>query len=254
MKKSVYFLISSIFVSFFILVFSLVFAEEESPAPPEKPGYKIGPEIRQIEKKAKERFDNLKQNVRPASQERKEEKKEEVKIRVQETRLKVREEVEAKKAQLKERLQSVRNENKQKTVERVSQQMDELNVRMMNHFSQVLNRLEKVLANIVSRVDKAEANNWDVSAVRAMIKSADQALASAKAAIEVQAAKNYTPQITGEEEKLRVEVGEARKALHRDLAAVKEKVKAAHEFVKAVAKALAQSPRINELERPKANE
>lgn len=209
-----------------IFSFSLVFAQEtESPAPTQRPGYKIAPEIRRIEKKARDQFDALKQNVRPASQEKKEEK-----------------------------LQKVKNEQKRKIVERISRQTDELNARMMNHFSQVLDRLEKVLANIKSRVDKAEANNWDVSGVRAMIVSAEQAIVSAKSAIEAQAVKTYTPEITGQEEKLRLEVGEARKALHSDLVIVKEKVKAAHEFVKAVAKALAQSPRINELEVPKAGQ
>ena len=217
---------AAIFIFSFLIFFSLVFAQEtESPAPTQRPSYKVAPEIRQIEKKARERLDELKQNVRPASQEKKEEK-----------------------------LQKVRNEQKRKIVERVSRQIDELNARTMNHFSQVLDRLEKVLANIKTRVDKAEANNWDVSAVRAMIKSAEEAIASARTAIEAQKAKTYTPEITGDEAKLKVEVGEARKALHRDLAAVKEKVKASHEFVKAVAKALAQSPRINELETPKAGE
>jgi len=217
-----------------IISFSLVFAQEkESPKPTERPGNRIVPEIRQIEKKAKDRFDDLKQNIRPASQGKKEE-------------------VESKKAQLKERLQKVK-EQKKKIVERISQQLDELNAGTTNHFSQVLDRLEKVLANIKIRVDKAEAHNWDVSAVRAMIKSAEEAIASARTAIEAQAVKTYTPEITGDEGKLKVEIGEARKALHRDLAAVRQKVKAAREFVKAVAKVLAQSPKIDELGAPKTS-
>lgn len=204
-----------IFVLSFVLSFSLVFAQGTgSPAPTGSPSYKIAPGIRQIEKKAKDQFENL------------------------------------KKTQLQERFQKVKNEQKRKIVERVSQQLDELNVRMMNHFSAVLGRLEKVLANIVSRVDKAEANNWDVSAARAMITSAKEAIASARTAIEAQKAKNYTPEITGDEGKLKAEVGQARKVLHSDLVIVKEKVRAAYEFVKAVAKALAQSSRIDELKAP----
>ncbi|MEK7659553.1 MAG: hypothetical protein AAB338_02805 [Patescibacteria group bacterium] len=193
--------------------------------PTQRPGYKIAPEIRQIEKKAKDRFDDLKQNVRRVDQEKKEEK-----------------------------LQKVKNEQKRKIVERISRQLNELNVRMMNHFSQALNRLEKVLANIKSRIDKAEANKWDVSGVRAMIVSAEEAIASAKAAIQTQKAKTYTPEITGDEERLKIEVGEARKTLHSDLAIVKEKVRAAYEFVKAVVKALAQSPRIDQLNSPQKDE
>lgn len=209
--------------------------------PTGRPGYRTLPEIRQIEKKAKEGLDNLrKERVSP--------------LQVQETKQKIREETEAKRTRFKERLRSVKNEQKKKVVERVSQQMDELNARVTNHFSAVLDRLEKVLANIVSRVDKAEANKWDVSAVRAMITSAKEAITSARSAVEAQKAKTYTPEITGNEEKLKVEVGHARKALHSDLVVAREKVRAAYEFVKAVAKALAQSPRINELEAPKVNE
>lgn len=221
-----------------ILSFSLVFAQEtESPIPAGRPGYKIAPEIRKIEKKAKEGFDNLrKERVSP--------------FQVQETKQKIREGAEAKKVQFKERIQKVKNEQKRETVERISQQTNELNIRMMNHFFQVLNRLEKVLANIVSRVDKAEANKWDVSGVRTMIKSAEEAIASAKTAIEAQKIKTYIPEITGAEEKLKVEVGEVRKALHGDLVVAREKVMAAYEFIKAVSKALAQSPRIDELNSP----
>ncbi|MBI4117180.1 MAG: hypothetical protein HY451_00595 [Parcubacteria group bacterium] len=206
-----------------ILSFSLVFAQgTETPTASQRPGYKAFPSVRP--------------DVRPDKQERNGGRKEEVRV------------------QLKERLEKVKNEQKRKIVERISQQLDELNARMNNHFGQVLDRLEKVLANIVSRVDKAEANNWDVSAARAMIKSAEEAIASARTAIEAQKARTYTPEITGDEAKLKIEVGEARKALHGDLTGVRQKVKAAFEFVKAVAKALAQSPRIDQLNSPQKDE
>ena len=198
-----------------ILSFSLVFAQgTQSPAPSQRPGYRAFP------------------NVGPAKQERKEEVR----------------------PQLKERFEKVKNEQRRKIVERISRQLDELNVRMNNHFGQVLDRLEKVLANIISRVDKAEANKWDVSAARAMIKSAEEAISSAKEAVEAQKAKTYTPEITDDEAKLKVEVGEARKALHNDLVAARQKVRAAYEFVKAAVAALAQAPRIDQLNLPQKDE
>lgn len=188
---------------------------QESPSPSPSP---------QAQDRVKEGIQNIKQNLREGIKEKRPERKEGV-----------------------ERIQKIKNENKQKIVERISKRLDELNIRMTSHFSQVLDRLEKVLAKTVSRVDKAEANNWDISGVRAMIDRAKEAITSARSAVEAQKAKDYTPQITGEEGKIKVEVGEARKVLHNDLTAVRQKVMAAYEFVKAVATALAQSPRINDL-------
>ena len=240
-----FYLEMTIFVSLIVglLLFISPVLAQESPSP------------EAIREGLKSEIKNIRQNLREGVKEKRPEARERTSPSPtsEKDKTKAKEEIEAKKSKLKEKLQKV-NEQKQKKVERISQQLDELNVRTTNHFSEVLDRLEKVLANVVSRVDKAEANNWDVSAVRAMIASAKEAIASAQSAIEAQKAKTYTPQITGEEAKLKVEVGEARKALHRDLAAVREKVKAAHEFVKAVAKALAQSPRIDQLNSPQKDE
>lgn len=175
-----------------------------------------------------------------------ENKREELKSRIEEIRGKAKEEMETKRAELKERLQNVRDEQKKKIVERLEKQLNELNERLVNHFSNVLDRLEKVLANIESRTEKAEARGWDVSAVRTMIQSAGTAINEAKLAVEAQSGKNYIPEISGEEGKLRVEVGEARQVLHNDLAAVREKIRLAYETVRRVAATLAQVSRIDE--------
>lgn len=174
-----------------------------------------------------------------------EQRKEEFKNRLQEARQKSAEEVERKRTELKERLQRVRDEQKKKIVERVEKHLNELNQRMMKHFSNVLDHLEKVLVNIKSRTDKAEAKGWNVSTVRAMITAAEEAIGRARAAVEAQAAKTYTPEVSGEEGKLKVEVGQARQALHKDLATVREKVRIAFEAVRRVATTLAQVPRID---------
>lgn len=175
-----------------------------------------------------------------------EQRKEEFNVRLKERKNKVKEEIESKRAELKEKLQNIRDERKKKIVERVAQQLNELNKRMADYFSQVLEKLDKVLVNIESRANKAKSRGWDVMAVGTMITVAKEAIATARAAVEAQAAKIYTPEITGEEEKLRVEVGEARQALHNDLAAVRETIRAAFEAVRRVATTLAQIPRVDE--------
>lgn len=159
---------------------------------------------------------------------------------------KVKEEASKRKAELKEKLQGIRDEQKKKRVERVDQQLNELNERMMKHFSEVLDKLDKVLVNIKSRTDKAEAKGLNVSSVRPMIKSAEDAIAAAKAAVVAQSGKTYTPRISGQDRTLKVEVGQARKALHRDLETVREKVKLAREAVHRVATTLAQIRGVND--------
>ena len=132
-------------------------------------------------------------------------------------------------------------------MEKINQQIEELNDRQLKHFSDVLEKLEKVLEKIGTRTDRAEERGVDVAAVRAAIEAANTAIAASRSAIEVQAAKTYVIEITGEET-LKMNVGKARQALHADLAAVRETVKAAHGAVKKTAVTLAQIPRIDEIE------
>ena len=239
-----------IFASFLAVSVALPVMAQESPSP-----YAVPRAVRQIQERVKEGVQNLrpanatreelearKQELRTAA----EEKREELKARVDEARARAKEEIEARKAELKERLQQVRDEQKKKIVERIEKQLNELNERLTRHFSEVLDRLEKTLVNIESRIDKAESRGLNVSSVRALVVSAREAIVQARAAIEGQAAKNYVPDITGEEEKLKVEVGQARQALHNDLKTLREKIRLAFEAVRRVAAALAQIPRVDE--------
>ena len=227
---------------------------KESPAPSVR---EVNPAnrrpIKGITAEVKGEIKNLRDATKEELQIRKEEfktqagqRQEEFQTRLEEIRAKAKEEIEIKRAELKERLQKIKDEQKKKIVENIERQLNALNEKMMNHFSNVLDKLEKGLVNIKSRVDKAEARGWDVSAVRAMIVAAEEAIAAARAAIEAQSEKIYTPVISGEEEKLRVEVGQARQSLHNDIAAVKELVRLAFEAVRRVAVTLAQVPRIDE--------
>ena len=172
--------------------------------------------------------------------------REEFKTRMEEARERAKQEFETRREELKNKLETVKNENKKRIVEKISEQLDELNARLMKHFSEVLDKLEKVLANIQSRTEKAEANGHDVAAIRTAIQAAEDAILAARAAIEAQAAKTYTPGITGDEEKLRVEVGRARQALHSDLAVLREVIRNAYKAVRNVATSLAQIPRVDD--------
>ena len=150
----------------------------------------------------------------------------------------LKERIEAKRYELKERLITIKDERKRQVVEKIDKALDALNERMMDHFDNVLDRLDKILIKIRERADRAEESGYDVSTVGSAIETARQAIADARAAIEVQVGKTHTIPVTAEES-LRTNVGKARQALHEELSLVFKKIKLAKEAVHDVAKALA---------------
>ena len=165
-------------------------------------------------------------------------KREEFKNRIEETRENIKTEIEQKREELKQRLERIKDERKKEVVEKIDGNMDELNERLLKHYSSVLEKLGEVLVRIAERTDSAEERGVDVSTVRAAIAEANESIAAARAAIEVQAEKTYSIQITGEDA-LKIDVGKTRQALHNDLSKTRNVVKLAHETVRDAAIALA---------------
>ncbi|OGZ34899.1 MAG: hypothetical protein A2174_00310 [Candidatus Portnoybacteria bacterium RBG_13_41_18] len=160
----------------------------------------------------------------------------------------IKSQIEANKEQLKEKLKFLKDERKKQIIERINDQLAKLNDLMVDHFLAVLARLEKVLNNVGSRADKAEAAGKDVAVVRAAITNAQQLINTSRETVKAQAGKIYNVAISGEEAKLKPEVGEARQALHADLVAVRKTVQAARDAVHNVATTLAQIPKVDDLE------
>lgn len=176
-----------------------------------------------------------------------EKRREEFKQKLENEREEVKERLETAREELKVRLEKIKDEKKVEIVGRLSGSVNSLNEKLTNHFLEVLEKVDKILDNVTSRTDKAEVHELDVSAVRTAITAAETAIASARSAVETQAGKTYSFNITTEEN-LKVDVGAARQALHTDLTAVKEIVQAAHVAVKDAAVVLAQIPRVDDLE------
>lgn len=174
-------------------------------------------------------------------------KKIEFQSRIELRRTELKDKIQAKREELKQRLQNIKDENKKKIVERIDQNIDALNEKILNHFSNVLEHLENVLAKIVSRTDKAEINGRDVTSVEAAIQAAGAAITASRSAIEIQTNKIYTI-ATSTEDTLRLEVGKARQALHDDLVRVRDAVFAAREAVKKAAAELHKIQGVDELE------
>lgn len=189
----------------------------------------------------KEKKEAMKQEMESRREELKqkmEEKREELKQRLEQKKEALKDRIEAKREELKERLKIIKDERKKQVVEKIDRSLDALNDKMTKHFLNVLEKLEDILARISERADKAESDGIDVSLVDAAIALAQTAIDSAKAAVETQAGKTYTLTVNAED-KLRVDVGKARQALHADLRTVYGTVKKAKEAVHAAASTLA---------------
>ena len=186
-----------------------------------------------------------------------ESKREEFKNKIEAKRGETKSKIEAKRGELKERLIKIKDERKKQVVEKVYNQVNELNKRRLDHFSAVLEKLEKVLDKISNRTATAEANGRDISAVKTAITEATNAIALSRTAIQNQAGKVYSIVIntstisastSTESVLLRADVGKIRQALHSDLTGVQKTVKTAQEAVRKVATTLAQIPKVDELE------
>ena len=189
-------------------------------------------------KEKKEAMKKEMESRREEMKQKMEEKREELKQRIENKREELKDKIEAKREVLKERLKTIKDERKKQVVEKIDKSLDALNDRMTKHFLDVLEKLEDILVRISERADKAEIDGIDVSLVDVAVVSAQAAIDSAKLTVEAQAGKTYTLTVSTED-KLRVDVGKARQALHADLKAVHETVKKAKEAVHVAARALA---------------
>jgi DNA repair exonuclease SbcCD ATPase subunit len=178
----------------------------------------------------------------------------ELQNQIQNKRTEMKSRIEALKAQLRERLRERISERKREIVERIYDRINALNERMTDHYLDVLYRLEKILERIESRTAKAKLNGKDVSKAEEAIQKAHQAINTAREAVKTQAEKVYQPPEITTEEKLKLDVGKLRQQLHDDLKAVEKSVKDARDAVRQAAVALAQIPKVDELEVPTTTE
>jgi len=189
--------------------------------------------------------------------------REELRKLIEENQLKFREQIQTKrieakakiekfKEQLRARLKEKISERKQKIVEKIYERINALNIRMTDHYLNVLEHLEKILERIESRTAKAQLNGRDVTKVKEAIQQAYEAIEKAKQAVKIQGEKIYQPPKITSEENLKLDVGELRQQLHDDLKGVEKLVKNARDAVRQAAVTLAQIPQVDELEIPTA--
>jgi len=113
-----------------------------------------------------------------------------------------RELVQQKREEFKQKVENIRDERKKKIVERVDAKIVEINKRRTDAMVRHLDKMGEILV-------KVKAQGGDTTA-------AEAAVAEARSAVAIQAAKTYTITISTED-KLRINVGETLKVLMTDL-------------------------------------
>lgn len=232
------------FAIFVVLVAPALAQEANAPLRPNvvKPA-PVRQEVKDVRQNVKQELEAKRAEVKQQIETR----REEFKANVEAKREEMKQQAETKKEELKQKLQVVKDERKKQIVERLDTKVQELNQKRLDHFGNVLEKIEGVLEKIVSRTDKAEANGRDVSAVRTAIENVKTAVAAARDAIAAQAGKTYSITVTTEAN-LKTDVGSVRQQLVNDLKAVQYKVQAARQAAVAAAQALARIPRVDEAE------
>ncbi|MEK9158257.1 MAG: hypothetical protein AAB638_03720 [Patescibacteria group bacterium] len=197
--------------------------------------------VKDIKTENKVLKDIAKENLKTAREEF-QEKKKEFEGDVKEKRKEVETRMKAQKAELTTKLRAVKDERKREIVQKLYTDLDALNKRILEHYTQALDKLEGVLVRIEERADKSAPQVGDTSLVQQDIVSAREAIAKARAAIVTQSGTTYAISVTTEAE-LKNAVSRAREALRTDLGIVKIAVKTAGEAVRKASVDLAQLPR-----------
>ena len=173
-------------------------------------------------------------------------KREEAKERLETVRKEAQEKAKTAREEFKTKIKQVRDEKKRLTAERLEEQLNRLNKRWTDHFTNVLNHLENVLAKIEIRIQKAQANGHDVAAVKAAVEKARVAVKTARDVVVVQAAKVYTVKFESED-KLRTAFRAVKEQLHKDLTALRDgAIKTARQAVQNVVQELRKIKSVDE--------
>lgn len=135
---------------------------------------------------------------------------------------------EQKRTEIQNKIQKIKDTRKQKIVTGLERSYVNINNRWTTHFKNVLERLTKILDKVKARAEKKN-NSVALSSINGVYTQIDKV----KAAVEEQALKTYTIEITNENR-----LGEAAKAVHsqlkNDLRALREQIKAIRESIRKI--------------------
>jgi uncharacterized protein YneF (UPF0154 family) len=178
-------------------------------------------------------------NAREEFRQRMEERRLEFRTSLQEKIAEMKNLTEQERLELKSRLQQISDERKKLLVERIYQQLNSLNERLLNHYLNLLEVLDKNIIKIEERINRAEERGANVLEARRALEEAVRSIENARSVIKAQAEKKYSIEITTEQN-LKTDLGKTRQLLHNDLIVVRAAVRSAYEAVRKAATTLTQ--------------
>ncbi len=131
-----------------------------------------------------------------------------------------------KKDQLKAKLDTFKDQRKANVVERINDNLARINKNRTDQMGARLDRLSNILTRAETRIQQSTLTETDKLKVNESIATASASITAAKAAVDVQAAKDYTIKVTTESA-VKADSMIARDTLKNDLDATHEQVKAA---------------------------
>jgi len=141
------------------------------------------------------------------------------------------------RGEVKNQVKNLKNESKQAAVDRINENLARLNDRKTQHMEQVLAHLVTIVERVKEKAQEAQVDGKNTTLIDSAIVSAEEAIVTAQAAVDVQSQKVYSVDTT-DELKVRQAAKEVIKSMRADLAATQELVMLAKKATHAAAKAL----------------
>ncbi len=126
-------------------------------------------------------------------------------------------------ATLKLKLEAFRDKRKAEIAQRVNTNLNQINLKRTKEMQNHLDKMSLILDKLEARVNSGSPDIKDSASAKAAIAASRAKIASASAAVSVQAANDYTINVTSES-KIRLDAQAQREKLHTDLKNVRELV------------------------------
>lgn len=162
-------------------------------------------------------------------------------------RQKQKEEFDKQRQEFKEALKAFKDQTRALLAQQINENLRMINLTMNDAWVMQLDLMADILADLEERVKEAEAAGRDTQEAQAAIDQAKQVLADARSAVETQAQKTYTVEVTSEYaigqdlRKVRNQMNLDLKAVHIRLKQVKEAIQNAVSVVNSTLGSFAES-------------
>lgn len=131
--------------------------------------------------------------------------------------------LEAERAKLKQKLVGIRDAQKKATAERIHDRLGEVNKKMVDHFTNVAERLEDFASKLQERITNAKNEGRNVTSAQAALDKVKPLITELRTMIQAQAGKTYSVNVTSENQ-LESAFRTTRDSLHSDLGKIHDKI------------------------------